>query len=147
MDDLSVLGNAAAIPIIIAITEFLKRNFEFKRKSEVMSLFVSFGVCLGWEIYTTPEAELISIWTGGIIPTGQHLIHLAVISCATWLSASKSYDFLLGEKRRNAQIASHIVEKENLKQQIKELRANQPAVEEDTPDAELDNKVREILEA
>jgi hypothetical protein len=148
LEDLTLLGNAAAIPAIIAITQFLKKNFNFKRKSEVLSLFVSMGVCFGWEFYYMSEAELISTWGGGIISTAKHIVHLVLVSCATWLSASKSYDFFLGEKRKKAEMEEHIAEKETLKQQVVELKNGgaSPAPEGEPDDTELDQKVRDILE-
>lgn len=142
MEDLSLLGNAAAVPIIIAITQFLKRNFNFKRKSEVMSLLVSLGVCFGWEFYYTPKEQLILWWGSGIIPLVKHAITLLLVSVATWLSASKSYDFFVGERKIRRELDSHMEEKESLKKKVQEL-------EEQTKgagDVELDQKIRDILE-
>jgi len=148
LEDLTVLGNAALIPIIIALTQFLKRNFNFNRKSEVLSLFVSLGTTVCWELYYTSEQELLLLWGNGIIPTIKHVMHLVVVSGATWLSASKSYDFFLGEKRRKAEIQEHIEEKESLKLQVTELKNGNGSGHETDPhsDSELDEKVRNILE-
>src|SRR5262245_1079030 len=104
MEDLSLLGNAAAVPIIVAITQFLKKNFNFKRKANVISLLVSFGVCIGWEFYYTPAEQLLELWGNGVISTGKHGIHLTLVSIATWLSASKSYDLFVGDKKRGKEM-------------------------------------------
>ena len=144
MEDLSLLGNAAAVPIIIAVTQFLKRNFDFKRKSEVTSLLVSFGVCFGWEFYYTPSDQLILWWGSGIIPMAKHSIQLVLVSCATWLSASKSYDFFVGDKKKQQEINGHIQEKETLKKQVTELKNGNGGQHGQTTDE--DQKLRALLE-
>lgn len=147
MEDLSLLGNAAAVPIIVAITQFLKRNFNFKRKADVISLLVSFGVCLGWEFYYTPVDQLSLLWGSGFVDTGKHIIHLVLVSVATWLSASKSYDLLLGEKKRHREIGDHIEEKESLRKEVEKLKNDHGEKSELTEDIlEVDSKVRDILE-
>ena len=145
MEDLSLLGNAAAVPIIIAITQFLKRNFNFKRKSEVSSLLVSLLVCFGWEFYYTSPEQLILWWANGIIPILKHTIYLLMVSCATWLSASKSYDFFLGEKKTQKVIKEHCEEKEKLKKQVQELQNGKDG-QTNGSGAELDEKIRDLLE-
>jgi hypothetical protein len=147
VEDLSLLGNAAAVPIIVAITQFLKKNFNFRRKADAISLLVSFGVCIGWEFYYTPTDKLFLLWSGGIIETGKHIIHLGLVSVATWMSASKSYDLLLGDKKRHREIGDHIEEKENLKKQVEKLKNGHGEKSELSDETlEVDNKVRDILE-
>lgn len=145
MEDLSLLGNAAAIPIVVAITQFLKRNCNFKHKSEVISLLVAVLVCVGWEFYYTPAKQLNLWWSSGFIPALKHTVHLLVVSAATWLSASKSYDFFIGDKKRQAELQGHLTEKETLKKAVEELK-NGKSEEPHAVDTELDTKLRTILE-
>lgn len=147
MEDLSLLGNAAAVPIIVAITQFLKKNFNFRRKADAISLLVSFVVCVGWEFYYTPADKLVILWSGGFIETGKHVIHLTLVSIGTWMSASKSYDLLLGDKKRHREIDEHIEEKEKLKKKVESLESvheKTPAIDDEN--LEIDSKVRDILE-
>jgi hypothetical protein len=146
--DLSVLGNAAAVPIVVAITQFLKKSFDFKRKADVISLLVSLVVCFGWEFYHTAEADLFLLWGTTIISNLKHAISLLVISFATWLSASKSYDLFLGDKKRNDVLNQHIQEKEELQKQVEELKAgNEQTVAAPTEEpSDVDDRLRTILE-
>ena len=145
MEDLSLLGNAAAVPVIVAVTQFLKKNFDFNRKADAIAFFVSLAVCFGWEFYYTPTQELIVLWSGGFIESLKHIIYQVLVSIATWMSASKSYDLLLGEKKRKQELDGHLEEKEALKQEVSQLR-NGNGENNDPEVAEVDQKVRNILE-
>lgn len=154
MEDIALWGNAAAVPIIIAITQFLKNNFpkRFKRRADVISLLVSVAVCMGWWVYTTPEAEIIARYQSGIISTVKGGIDLLIVSFATWLSATKSYDFFLGEKKRAKELDDHLIEKEKLRVELEAVRndgkepTNNGAVGTFTEDVEFSEKLRAILE-
>lgn len=144
MEDLSLLGNAAAVPIIVAITQYLKRNFSFKYKAEVVALAVSIVVSLGWSFYNTPAAQLEAAVASGWIPMFKGLFRELIIAGATWLSATKSYDMFLGEKKRTTR---HDEEKRVLKERIAELESTE---EHSNADAEMDQdlsaRLRQILE-
>ena len=141
MEDLSLLGNAAAVPVIIAATQFIKKNFYFKRRADAIAFLVSLVVCFGWEFYYTPTEELISLWSGGFIETLKHIIYQILVSIATWMSASKSYDLVLGDKKRKQELKGHIEEKKALEDKVNQLKnGNNEEV------AALDKKVRDILE-
>lgn len=142
MEDFTAWGNAAAVPLVVAITQILKRIFNFKRKADVISLLVSLAVCFGWEFYHTPEAELFILWTSSLVSTVKHLIDLLIVSFATWMSASKTYDLFLGEKRRAQELNTHLEEKEALKQEVETLKNGTQSSEA----VSVDQKVREILE-
>lgn len=145
MEDLSLLGNAAAVPVIIAITQFLKKNFDFNRKADAIAFLVSLAVCFGWEFYYTPTEELIALWSGGYIDTLKHIIYQVLVSIATWMSASKSYDLVLGEKKRRQEMDTHLEEKEALRNEVKQLK-NGNGETKDNEVVEIDQKVRDILE-
>lgn len=151
IEDIALWGNAAAVPIIVAITQFLKRSFpmKFKRRADVMSLLVSLMVCFGWWLYNTPEAVIIDQMDDGIIAITKGFIDLCIISFATWLSASKSYDLFLGDKKRAKQLDEHLVEKEKLRVELEAMKhANdeEPVDEPVDEDQDLAEKLREILE-
>lgn len=146
--DLSVLGNAAAVPIVIAVTQFLKKSFNFKRSADVISLLVSLGVCWGWEFYHTPEGELLVVWGATLVSKLKHTIELMIVSFATWLSASKSYDLFVGERKRNVALNQHIQEKETLLKEVETLRNGHgtPEPEPTEEPVDLDDRLRDILE-
>lgn len=145
MEELSLLGNAAAVPIVIAITQFLKKNFSFKRKSDIVSFVVAIVVCFGWKFYQTPAGEIEIMLNAGWVAIVKGTINQLVVSFATWLSASKSYDLFYGTKKRDQK---HDTEKVVLREQIKELEkvANGGKNEVAKEDPQVAAKLRSILE-
>lgn len=144
--DISLLGNAAAVPIIIAITQVLKKNFQFNRKADVISLCVSFLVCSGWEFYHAADADIMLMWAAPLIAKIRHTIDLIVVSFATWLSASKSYDLFIGDKKWNKAMEEIHTEKEELKKQVEVLTNGHGATEPVAENTDLDQRLRDILE-
>jgi hypothetical protein len=144
--DISLLGNAAAVPIVIAITQFLKKSFNFNRKADVISLFVSFWVCLGWQFYYAADADIMTLVNATLIVKIRHTIDLIVVSFATWLSASKSYDLFIGDKKWNKKMEEIHTEKEDLKKQVEVLTNGHEPSEPVAEDADLDQRLRDILE-
>lgn len=144
--DISLLGNAAAVPIIIAITQFLKKSFNFNRKADVISLLVSFVVCLGWQFYHAAEADIMVMLNATLVVKIRHTIDLLVVSFATWLSASKSYDLFIGDKKWNKKMEEIHVEKEDLKKQVEVLTNGNGTIEPVAEDTDLDERLRHILE-
>lgn len=145
MNDLSILGNAAAVPIIIGFTQFLKRNFSFKYKSDVVALVVSVLVCFGWYFYVTPLEDLIAFSQQHWIVVTKGVIQQLIVAFATWLSASKSYDLFYGTKKREKK---HALEKNQLRLEVRRLENGNGKAQEAPPaeDPTIDNKLREILE-
>lgn len=151
MDDfVALLGNAAAVPVIIAITQLLKKNFatQFKRRADVISLLVSLGVCTGWWFYNTPEVEIVIRLGGGAISIIKATIDMVIISFATWLSASKSYDLFFGEKKRAKELDVHLVEKEKLRVELEAVRNGHEPTENEPIEEPVDltKKLHAILE-
>lgn len=118
MEELALLGNAAAVPIIIGTTQLLKKNFSFRYKSDVVSFVVSLIICPLWWFYNTPEAQVVAMFDGGVVATLKFIIELFLISVATYMTASKSYDMFSGNKKRTEK---HTTEKEELHGRIAEL--------------------------
>ncbi len=152
MGDLTLLGNAAAVPIIIGITQLLKKNFSFRYKADVVSALVALLVCPLWWFYNTDAVVIQDALDDGTVATMKFIIHQCVVAGATWLSATKSYDLFLGSKKRTEK---HAVEKEHilsnnnaLSTRIQELEngldggGNDELVDK----GEIDGKLLEILE-
>lgn len=146
MEELSLLGNAAAVPFIIGATQLLKKNFSFKYKADVVSLVVAFIICPGWWFYTTPEVEIRAAFDGGAVEVVKSLIDMVLVSAATWLSATKSYDLFRGNKKREEEKKAIVNEKEQLKAKLAELEIHNGEEESNDEEAEITNKLLEILE-
>jgi len=150
LEDFSLLGNAAAVPIVIAATQLLKKNFSFKYKADVVSFGVAMIICPLWWFYNTPEAGIIDALNDGIVPTTKFIIQQFLIAVATYMSASKSYDLFSGNKKREDRRASDRAEKEELQtkvQQLEVLTMESGGKYEDEPDDsnEISDKLLEIL--
>ena len=147
MEEFALLGNAAAVPIIIGATQLLKKNFSFKYKSDVVSFVVSLIICPLWWFYNTPEAQVIDMFDDGVVPTVKFIMELFLISVATYMTASKSYDMFSGNKKRTEK---HTIEKDELRVQIDDLKhtlENGVKPEDEPDDAnEISDKLLDILE-
>lgn len=146
MEEFALLGNAAAVPIIIGTTQLLKKNFSFKYKSDVVSFVVSLIICPLWWLYNTPEAQVVGMFNGGVVATLKFIIELFLISVATCMTASKSYDMFSGNKKRTDK---HTIEKDELHGRIAELEqrvetGGKPTNESDE-EIEIRNKLLKIL--
>ncbi len=144
MEDLTILGNAAAVPIIIFLTQLLKKNIRFQHGSDLMALLLSLVVCSGWEIYNlTPEA--IQELSAGFIVKFRFGVDLLVISFGTWLAASKIYDLGHGSKKRSKKVET---EKQALRTEIEQLKknGNGDSNEETVETPDISDKLRAILE-
>jgi len=146
MEDLSILGNAAAVPFVVAITQVLKKNlqWDFEHGSNLLALVVALVFCTGWEIYNLDAAALDVIAMGGFLGKFRYGVDLVITSFGTWLSASKIYDLSYGHKRRHSAIEQ---EKDELRGEISKLKESQGDVDEDVDDdPEVSAKLRKILE-
>lgn len=146
MEEFALLGNVAAVPIIIGTTQFLKKNFSFKYKSDVVSFVVSLIICPLWWLYNTPEAQVVDMFDDGVAATLKFIIELFLISVATYMTASKSYDMFSGNKKRDVK---HTIEKDELHGRIAELEqrvetGGEPSNESNEA-IEIRNKLLEIL--
>lgn len=149
MEELGLIGNAAAVPVIIAVTQLLKKNFSFKYKSDVVSLVVSLILCPAWWLYSTPEVEIIATFSASNLDIFKSSVDIFLLSIATWLSAAKSYDLFLGNRKREHAKQVMVEEKEGLQAQVDHLE--EPGQQENAPnepkeDVEITDKLLEILE-
>ena len=145
MDDLTALGNAAAVPIIIFLTQLLKKNFKFNRGSDLMALLLAIVVCSGWELYNiTPEA--LQELSGGFIIKFRFGVDLVITSFATWLAASKIYDLGHGQKKKANRVAAERKELHDEIVKLKNGNGNGEADEETVENSEISDKLRNILE-
>jgi hypothetical protein len=156
MEEFALLGNVAAVPVIIGATQLLKKNFSFKYKSDVVSLAVAFVVCPAWWFWNTPDIEIIQAVDGGVLEVTRFVMRMILISLATWMSATKSYDLFGGNKKRTAKVEAekqeikelHASETETLSAKIQELENNLTTGEENglVDDSEISDKLLDILE-
>jgi hypothetical protein len=150
LDDLSLLGNAAAVPIIIAATQLLKKNFSFKYRADVLSFGVAMVICPLWWFYNTPEAAIRDALDDGTVRTVKFIISQFLVAVATYMSASKSYDLFSGNKKRDQHVQGIVAEKEQLQVKVKQLEVNLGAggkpVNEYEDENEISDKLLDILE-
>lgn len=155
MEDLTVLGNAAAVPIVITITQFLKRNFSTKRAPELVALGVSLILCFGWELYTADIEALRALFKSDALEIFRWGIKNLIIGFATWLSASKLYDFTYGEKKTQQKFEEINKQKDLLQSEVlklrhgrdgADLRTEEPVDGPVDEDPELSAKLQDILE-
>lgn len=153
LQGLEALGNAGAVPIIIFLTQLIKKKIgNLKYGSDLLALFLSFGLCTGWEFYYMTPATF-ETWQA---LSGLQLFHWGVdqviVGFATWLAASKIYDLAHGNKKRDKQVSTqleiHSTEKVKLQEEIVKLK-NGHNGDTDGPneeDPEVFDKLRDILE-
>ena len=154
MEELALLGNAAAVPVIIFITQLIKKNFSFKYRSDVISLILAVPICFGWAFYTTSNEVLVEQFSGFLVGA-RSFIDLLVISFATWLSASKLYDIGLGKKKQQAKfkkekeeiVEEHVQERKKLEDEVIKLKNGNGGKDEPVEeDPAVSSKLLEILE-
>ncbi len=152
MEGLEALGNMGVVPIVIFLTQMVKRRIgDFKYGSDILALLLSFVLCVGWEFYyMTSETYLawaslngLELFKWGVSMVGKGL--------GTWFSASKIYDFSHGNKKRNkavsAQLEIHMTEKVHLQEEIVKLKNGHGEIDEQTKENPvISDKLREILE-
>lgn len=145
MEDLAILGNAAAVPIVITITQMLKQNFKFKYGSDILALLVAILLCTGWELYNISPQELNIVSAGGFIGSFRFGVDLVITGFATWLASSKVYDLGYGHKKRTKKIET---EKKELVVEIEKLKKNGNGGSHGqvAEDVDLSSQLREILE-
>jgi hypothetical protein len=150
MDDLSVLGNAAAVPIVITITQIIKRNVNWKRAPELISLGVALVLCLCWSLYEITQEEMNALILSGPLGFFKWTVTNMIVGFATWLSASKLYDLGYGEKKTQRKFEEISKQKDVLHEEIRRLsdfasgeEGGNESVEEDS---NLSNKLEDILE-
>ena len=152
LQGLEALGNAGAVPIIIFLTQLIKKKIgDFKYGTDVLALLLSFALCTGWEFYYM-TAETYAQWAAY---NGLELfkwgIDQVLVGFATWLAAGKIYDLAHGNKKRDKKISTQLeiqlTEKGQLQEEILKLKNGHGdtdgQVEEDP---EVSDKLRNILE-
>lgn len=155
MEDLSVLGNAAAVPIVITITQMLKRNLKVKYGSDIMALVVSLLLCFGWGLYVMDEAAFYVLAESSALLKFRWGISQMIVGFATWLSASKLYDLGYGKKKQEKEfeqdkqkvVEEVVKEKEKLQEEVVKLKKNGNGGEDEPieEDPEVSSKLLEIL--
>jgi hypothetical protein len=147
LDGLEALGNAAAVPVIIFLTQLIKKRVgDFKYGSDILALFLSLILCTGWFFYEMTPAEYAewSVLTG--LDFFKWGVDQTLVGFATWLAASKIYDLGHGTKKKSRKVEA---EKKELKDEIVKLKNGNGHGEEDeetVENPEIADKLRDILE-
>ena len=152
MEGLELLGNMGVVPIVIFLTQMIKKRIgDFKYGSDVLALLLSFVLCVGWEFYyMTPEAfEAWNLLNG--LELFKWGVGMVAAGLGTWFSASKIYDFSHGNKKRDKAVSTrleiHMTEKVKLQEEIVKLKnGNGDKDEQVSEDPVVSDKLREILE-
>jgi hypothetical protein len=151
LEGLDVLGNAAAVPVIIFLTQLIKKKIgDLKYGSDLLALGLSFVLCTGWTFYEmTPVAyaDLISSTGLDLFRWG---IDQSIAGFATWLAASKIYDLGHGNKKKQKEVSQimerELTEKVELQKEIVKLKNGNGDKDEQTKeDPVVSDKLREIL--
>jgi len=149
---LEALGNVAAVPIIIFLTQLIKKRIgDFKYGSDLLALVLSFFLCIGWTFYDMTPAAYVEWAAYNGLELFKWGIDQVLISFATWLAASKIYDLGHGNKKRTKKAASQfeaqVVEKIKLEEEIVKLKNGHGDTDEQIEkDSVVSAKLREILE-
>jgi len=141
------LGNMGVVPIVIFITQAIKKRIgDFKYGSDLLAAILSLVLCIGWEFYYM-TAEAYTAWSS---LSGLGFFQWAVVMVgtgfATWLAASKIYDLGHGNKKRAGKV---IEERKILEEKIVVLQngtGNGEKHEEPVEEDDLSSRLREILE-
>lgn len=146
MEDLSILGNAAAVPIVITITQFVKRNIPLKRAPEVIALGVSLILCFCWELYKTTPEGMNAIFSGGPLSIFRWLVDNIIIGFATWLSSSKLYDLSYGDKKTQQKFDTINRQKDALQTEIHKMAGENTSSPEEKESPHVDEETNEVSE-
>jgi hypothetical protein len=149
---LEVLGNASVVPVVIFLTQILKKYIvKFKYRTDAVALALSFILCIGWAFYNMPPSEFYSLLNADFHFQFKYTIDQLIIGFATWLAASKLYDLGHGAKKRDREVSEtiekHITEKGQLANEIIKLKNGHGDKDEQVDENPVvSGKLREILE-
>jgi hypothetical protein len=152
LEGLEVLGNATMVPVIIFLTQMVKKRIgDFKYGSDLLALLLSFALCTGWTFYYMSPEEFTAWADGNALFKFKHGIDQIVTGFATWLAASKIYDLGHGNKKRDkavsTQLEIQLTEKVALQEEIVKLKNGHGDTDEQTKeDPVVSDKLRSILE-
>ena len=134
MDDLSILGNAALVPIVLAFTQMLKKARPVWN-SDIVAVVVSVSLCMGFNIYNLTDNIIFTT-----LGTFKFIVDAGISGVGTAFAAAKSYDLLYGDKK----LAEH---KEKLEEKIQTLEAKSLEVpdEETLEQIKINASLRKIL--
>jgi len=152
LEGLEALGNMGVVPIVIFLTQVIKKRIgDFRYGTDVLALILSVVLCVGWEFYyMTPEAH--AAWLSlSMLGLFKWTVSLLIKSLGTWFSASKIYDFSHGNKKRELKVSTQLerqqTEKVALQEEIEKLKNSNGDKDGQTEeDPEVSDKLRAILE-
>lgn len=135
MEDFSILGNAALVPVVIAVTQVAKKVVP-KWNPDFVAIGVSMLLCLGFSIYNLTDTVVFSTTLSAF----RFVVDASVSGFGTAFAAAKSYDLLYGDKKL-------ALKQEGFETKIQELEAQVSEVpnEQDMEQNKINNKLRQIL--
>ena len=142
------LGNVGVVPIVIFLTQLIKKKIgNLKYRSDVLALFLSFGLCVGWEFYyMTPEVYTQWSAMNGLEFFKWAISDILFVGFGTWLAASKVYDLAHGNKKRQLNVDKVKVELEEKIIILQNGNGNGEKHEETVEETDLSSRLREVLE-
>jgi hypothetical protein len=151
LESLGALGNAAAVPVIIFLTQIIKKTIgDFKYGSDLLAIGLSFILCTGWAFYDMTTSQYSAFVSLNGLGLFKWIIDQGVISFATWLAASKIYDLSHGNKKKEKEVSTKIekqvAEKEKLQEELVKLKTVQGDKDEQPMEKTVvSDKLRAIL--
>ena len=148
---LEALGNASVVPVVIFLTQILKKYIaDFKYRTDMVALLLSFVLCIGWAFYNMAPSEFYALIHADFHFQFKYTVDQLVVGFATWLAASKLYDLGHGDKKRNREVSEkiekHITEKVQLADEIIKLKNGHGDRDEQVDENPvISDKLREIL--
>jgi hypothetical protein len=141
LEGLELLGNASVVPLVIFLTQIVKKRLpNFKYGTDALALILSLVLCFGWEFYYMSPTAFVSWKAMTGLATFKWGIDQLIAGFATWLAASKIYDLGHGNKKKEA-------EKEELQKEIVKLKNGSGDKDEQiAEDPVVTDKLRNILE-
>lgn len=142
------LGNVGVVPIVIFLTQLIKKKIgSLKYGSDVLALFLSFGLCIGWEFYyMTPEVYTQWAAMNGLEFFKWVISDILFVGFGTWLAASKVYDLAHGNKKRQIVVDKVKVELEEKIIVLQNGNGNGGTREEPVEKTDLSALLRKALE-
>jgi hypothetical protein len=149
---LEALGNVSVVPIVIFLTQLLKKYIvKFKYRADTVALVLSFILCIFWTLYNMPPSQFYELLNADFHFQFKYVIDQLIVGFATWLAASKLYDLGHGDKKRNKEVSEkiekHVTEKGQLVEEIIKLKNGHGDTDaQNEKDPVVSAKLREILE-
>jgi len=102
-----VIEQAAVVPAVIIITQIIKPLKKISGYSGVIALLVAFVGTAMVSLYGMSEETFNGLGSYGLV---KFLIECFFTAIATWLSASKIYDLVYGDKKWDKEVEVKLID-------------------------------------